>query len=685
LDNYIIINNNKYNLTFLDLKLNIIDFCLKNNFLIPRFCYHYELSIAGNCRMCLIEITDSIKPIASCAMLVRNKLNIFTKSYLIKKSREYILEFILINHPLDCPVCDQGGECDLQDQALLFGNDRSRFYEQKKITLNKKFNSFIKTIMTRCIHCTRCIRFLNDLNLNFDLGMLGRGYNMEIGSYIEKNSSFELLSNIIDLCPVGALTSKTYAFKARPWELYNFKSFDIFETIGSTISICIQGIKILRILPYNNESINNSWLNDRIRYFYDSLYNQRLLNPYQYSKKLNKFIIINWYSFFKFLFFLKKNFLNLKNLSLLLNLNFLSLNDLCLLKSCYKKNLIIYNLELNFLNDKFFFNHYRQYILNKQNFLKNLKKEKNIILLNNYNLRLKNPILNLEFIKNFKFNQYLYLFSINLNSLKNLNFKNININNNFFINLLKGKNNLNLFFYKNLKINKYKIIIFNNITYFSLKNFKIFNKYFIKNYYFNSNLFELNKFELNIKTYNNNLNYFLNNKNNLNLNIVMEENLNLNYFYYLKLINKFIFNIYLNSHKLYNLNSNSYKVFDFLLPLNLYLENSFTSINLYGILQKSIKINKWLNHSKSFLFFFKFLIFCFKLNFNFKLFYNIKTYIFKNIKIESGFTNNNYFSYFICYWILQQLFMNFYIVNNITSFSKYLLNKDIIKKNFNFI
>jgi NADH dehydrogenase (ubiquinone) Fe-S protein 1 len=342
------INNNKYDIDKDNLNtLNIIDFCVLKGYVIPRFCYHSQLSIAGNCRMCLVEISDSIKPIVSCAMLLRPSIKIFTNTSLIKKARENVLEFLLINHPLDCPICDQGGECDLQDQTLLFGNDRGRFYELKKVSFDKNCNLFIKTIMTRCIHCTRCIRFLNDLNLNFELGMLGRGYNMEIGNYIENNINSELASNIIDLCPVGALTSKIYAFKARPWELINFKSFDILDTISSTITISLQGTKILRILPYNNDDINNVWLTDKARYFFDSFYLQRIANPYKFSKVYNKFIIVNWYNFYKFIFFFKKNVNFLKNVNFFLNLNFLSLNDLIFFKSLDNKNLNLIDFQLN--------------------------------------------------------------------------------------------------------------------------------------------------------------------------------------------------------------------------------------------------------------------------------------------------------------------------------------------------
>jgi NADH dehydrogenase/NADH:ubiquinone oxidoreductase subunit G len=199
--------------------LTILQACEENGIQVPRFCYHEQLSIAGNCRMCLIELDKSVKPIASCAIACENGMKIFTNTILVKKAREGVMEFLLINHPLDCPICDQGGECDLQDQAMLFGNDRGRFYENKRSVSDLDLGPFVKTVMTRCIHCTRCIRFLTELGGSFVMGTTGRGVKTEVGTYISTFLDSEISGNIIDLCPVGALTSKPYAFTARPWEL----------------------------------------------------------------------------------------------------------------------------------------------------------------------------------------------------------------------------------------------------------------------------------------------------------------------------------------------------------------------------------------------------------------------------------------------------------------------------------
>jgi NADH dehydrogenase (ubiquinone) Fe-S protein 1 len=247
---------------------------------IPRFCYHERLSIAGNCRMCLVEIEKTPKPVASCAMPVMNGMKIFTDTPLVKKAREAVLEFLLLNHPLDCPICDQGGECDLQDQAVAFGSDRSRFFETKRGVEDKNCGPLINTIMTRCIHCTRCVRFASEIAGVEDLGTTGRGRETEIGTYVEKTFNSELSGNVIDLCPVGALTSKPYTFMARPWELRSTESIDISDGVGSNIRIDSRGTQILRILPRFNEEVNEEWISDKARFSYDGLRVQRLDSPY---------------------------------------------------------------------------------------------------------------------------------------------------------------------------------------------------------------------------------------------------------------------------------------------------------------------------------------------------------------------------------------------------------------------
>src|SRR5271156_4357739 len=255
---------------------------------IPRFCYQDRLSIAGNCRMCLVEVVGIPKPQASCAMGVKdlppNKdhspKQISTRSPMVRKAREGVMEFLLINHPLDCPICDQGGECDLQDQAMAYGVDQSRFRENKRAVEDKYLGALVKTSMTRCIQCTRCIRFATEVAGVPELGAIGRGEDMEITTYLEEAMTSELQGNVVDICPVGALTSKPYAFAARPWELNKTESIDVMDALGCAIRIDTRGSEVMRILPRTNDDINEEWISDKTRHVVDGLRTQRLDQPY---------------------------------------------------------------------------------------------------------------------------------------------------------------------------------------------------------------------------------------------------------------------------------------------------------------------------------------------------------------------------------------------------------------------
>jgi NADH-quinone oxidoreductase subunit G len=258
----------------------ILQACEHAGIEIAHFCFHERLAIAGNCRMCLVEVEKSPKPIASCAMPAADGMVVHTSSPKAVKARNGVMEFLLINHPLDCPICDQGGECDLQDQAMAYGFDRGRFDESKRAVRDKDFGPLVKTSMNRCIHCTRCIRFLTEIAGVEELGATGRGEDMEIGTYIERALSSELSANIIDLCPVGALTSKPYAFVARPWELRKTESVDVLDAVGSNIRIDSRGSQVLRILPRLNEAVNEEWISDKTRFAIDGLVRQRLDRPY---------------------------------------------------------------------------------------------------------------------------------------------------------------------------------------------------------------------------------------------------------------------------------------------------------------------------------------------------------------------------------------------------------------------
>src|SRR3954470_9153321 len=248
---------------------------------IPRFCYHERLAIAGNCRMCLVEVKPGPpKPQASCALPAAENQEIFTNTPMVEKARKGVMEFLLINHPLDCPICDQGGECDLQDQAMGYGRDDTRYQENKRAVEEKYMGPLIKTAMTRCIQCTRCVRFITEVAGVPEIGLISRGEDVEITTYLDKAIASELSANVIDLCPVGALTSKPYAFNARPWELKKTESVDVMDALGSAIRVDSRGAAVLRVLPRVNEDVNEEWISDKTRYAVDGLQRQRLDRPY---------------------------------------------------------------------------------------------------------------------------------------------------------------------------------------------------------------------------------------------------------------------------------------------------------------------------------------------------------------------------------------------------------------------
>ena len=273
----------------------VLEACEAIGIEIPRFCYHESLSIAGNCRMCLVEVEKSPKPVVSCAMPVMQGMKIFTNTPLVKKAREGVLEFLLLTHPLDCPICDQGGECDLQDQAMLFGNDRSRFYSFKRSVEDKNVGPLIKTIMTRCIHCTRCVRFSAEIAGQEVMGSFGRGEETEIGTYVQEFIKTELSGNLADICPVGALTSKPYAYRARSWELQKVESIDFFDSLCTDIEIQTRQFtspefslgkvhvntkeEVVRILPKANSIYEDNWISDKTRYSFDAVRKQRIKFP----------------------------------------------------------------------------------------------------------------------------------------------------------------------------------------------------------------------------------------------------------------------------------------------------------------------------------------------------------------------------------------------------------------------
>jgi NADH-quinone oxidoreductase subunit G len=321
--------------------LTVLQACEKAGVEIPRFCYHEKLSIAGNCRMCLVELEKSSKPVASCAMPATEGMNIKTNTEFVEKARKGVMEFLLANHPLDCPVCDQGGECDLQDQSMFYGVDKSRYKENKRDVPEKNMGPLIKTQMTRCIHCTRCVRFATEIAGVPEIGAIGRGEDMQITTYLEQSMQSELSANVVDLCPVGALTSKPYVFEARPWELKKTESIDVMDAIGSNIRIDTYGWEVKRILPRVNEDINEEWISDKTRYACDGLLNQRLDTPYvKYNGKFEK---ASWNEVFNIL---KSKFKNTdKNKICGISGDLMNMETLYIFKEFFNKTLGSFNVE----------------------------------------------------------------------------------------------------------------------------------------------------------------------------------------------------------------------------------------------------------------------------------------------------------------------------------------------------
>nr|YP_009308407.1 NADH dehydrogenase 11 [Paramoeba pemaquidensis]AOS85545.1 NADH dehydrogenase 11 [Paramoeba pemaquidensis] len=559
---------------------NIIQACNENNINIPKFCYHQELSIAGNCRMCLVEVKGVNKPIASCAIPVTPGMVIYTNSKLVKKAREGVLEFILINHPLDCPICDQGGECDLQDQSLVFGSDRGRFYEYKRSVNDKDCGPFIKTIMTRCIHCTRCIRFLDEVAGFKYLGLIGRGTKIEISNYINKIIYSELSGNIVDLCPVGALTLKSYSFKARPWELNYFNSIDLFDPFHLNIRIDIRDLKILRILPVFNNILKENWISDITRYAYDGFNNFRLLNPLSRNDE-GKFLSLSWLKTYELV---SKLFIS-NNINFILG-NFIDMETCFILKKIKSLNSKRNHVTLNINNNYNIFNNLdfrNNYFMNNSN-IQNLLEYDNIVLVDS-NIRLSNPLLNLR-IKNFcKIKNH--VFTIGSSFYSNFLVHNYGSNLKELWLLFKGQSELNLILKnkKNLLIINESSIMSDNLSLNFIMLLKNIKKYIdLDFFFFNNTNSDISLFkEINISG--GAVSKF-NDKTFKPL-----EQISNNIFYFLNTSQKFIFNkgglsnyfIYQGSN--YNISNKSY--YNLLLPSVNHLEKNSSYVNFLGYYQRS--------------------------------------------------------------------------------------------------
>lgn len=466
----------------------IIQFCDILHVVIPRFCYHSKLSIAGNCRMCLVEVNHGIKPVIACATNVGNNIEIVLDSLLVKKVREHVLEFLLINHPLDCPICDQGGECDLQEQTIMYGSDRGRFKEMKRSVEDKEFGPIVKTIMTRCIHCTRCIRFSDEILGIKDLGVIGRGSSSEI----KMNNVFfldhELSGNIVDVCPVGALTSKPYAFTARPWDLKTVESIDLLDSLHSNMRIDIKGGRILRVLPRVNEQLNEDWISDFTRFSFESVQTFRIKYP---CLSLNQnffhfvdqafFVRIGWEQCLEFFNIL----INLKDFN---SFNFFTSAGIGLFNVNYyyfitrfikNSNFFIESLPSFDIDDRssYYMNQFGDYM--KSNFFLffNLDLKSNYSV---FNSRMQSYI-NSSFYKK-------YIFYIGSNIAHTYSTYHLGNSINSLFLLLRGKNLNNTYFYRAV-LRNFNVNLFSSST--NIKNYlsslNIFNSIAVNNFCFYSN------------------------------------------------------------------------------------------------------------------------------------------------------------------------------------------------------
>ena len=629
--------------------LTVFQACQQLNIQIPRFCYHEHLKIAGNCRMCLVELRNSAKPVISCAMPILPNMEIFTNTPFIKKAREGILEFLLINHPLDCPICDQGGECDLQDQVMVYGSDKSRFFDWKRGIEDLNCGPFIKTIMTRCIHCSRCIRFINKISIQDNLGMIGRGNKSKISFYLKKIFQSEFSGNIIDLCPVGALTSKPYSFKNRPWELDKNYIIDIFDIIGTPLEIQTYKNEIIRILPKMNYQFSIPWITDRTRYFYDSLKYQRLLNPV--LKINNTFKKINFYLIF---LIIKNQILKMDSSKILGVLNeFHEITSLFFFKKFFNFlgiNLISENSNNFDISNNYLFSFH------------DLKMMKNLILIN-CNIRRELPILNL-YLKQKTEENRLQVYSIGYKNQLNYPIKHLGLNLNYLLIILEGKHEI----CKNLKKNTIFLFGF-NLIYFqkqilSLKSiYSHLNLIFVLNY---NNITKLNLAEIVfIKKYN----FLLK-----NINLLFLYNTNN---FLLKNIKQNCFIIYIGHHYTFDAQNSN-----LLIPTKSFFEKDNIFLNFEGRIIKNLTIlkNSINNQNDSSLF--QNLIFFFDLPF-------LKSYtfseIFSYLKFKKIFILPLSFNYFFVY--NQIKFSNHFFIskkisfNIFEKFSKILNNKINHSKN----
>ena len=560
--------------------LTVLQACEKAGVEIPRFCYHERLSIAGNCRMCLVEIEKSPKPIASCAMPAIDGMNIKTNTPLVEKARKGVMEFLLANHPLDCPVCDQGGECDLQDQSMFYGVDKSRFKENKRQVPEKNLGPLIKTIMTRCIHCTRCIRFATEVAGVEELGAIGRGEDMQITTYLEKSMESEMSGNVVDLCPVGALTSKPYVFEARPWDLKKTETIDVMDAVGSNIRVDTYEWEVKRVLPRINEDINEEWISDKTRHACDGLLNQRLDTPY--TKKDGTLIKSSW----------KEAFELIKNKILQTSSDKISgfVGDMINMEASYIfKELLSKVFKTEWYESRS--DHYYLNTYNRENYLFNSKikciEESDLIILIGTNPRFEATILNARIRKAYVKNKT-EIFS--LNNVGDLTYpyklingdtetiKNISEDNHELSEKIKKANKPLIIFGQSYLLLKSSVYTLELLKSFLLKNNKISNEWNALNLISND-ASTVGSIDLGIYNNKNNENEVLKNLQNNSYEVVYllgADNLNFNK------KNEFI--IYQGSH-----GDKGAELADIILPSAAFTEQDGFYTNLEGVMQKAYK------------------------------------------------------------------------------------------------
>ena len=560
--------------------LTVLQACEQAGVEIPRFCYHEKLSIAGNCRMCLVEMEKSPKPIASCAMPATDGMNIKTNTAKVEKARKGVMEFLLANHPLDCPVCDQGGECDLQDQSMYYGIDKSRFKENKRFVPEKYMGPLIKTQMTRCIHCTRCIRFATEVAGVPELGAIGRGEDMQITTYLEKSMESEMSANVIDLCPVGALTSKPYVFEARPWELKKTETIDVMDAVGSNIRVDTYGWEVKRILPRINEDINEEWISDKTRYACDGLKFQRIDTPYY--KKNGKFEKIEWEEAYKIITDKIKSISPNKIAGFTGDLT--NMETMYITKDFFEKTIKSKNLESR--SENYYVN------LNKrENYLFNCKingiEKSDLILLIGSNPRLEATILNTRIRKAYLNNKTKI---ISLGDVGNLNYPYEIIKNE--LNVLEEILNKKGDIFNLLKNSKFPIILIGQ-SFLKIKSanyfFNKFKKFLKDNNKINEHWNALNVLSKNASTVGAYDLEIINSKNGENINL---EKLKNNFYDFIFLIGqdnldfkkKSEFVVYIGSH-----GDKGAEYADVILPGSAYTEQDGHFTNLEGRIQKSFK------------------------------------------------------------------------------------------------